>query len=178
MLLPARDGLASMNGAAAPAGWYPDPSWAHEARYFDGAGWTDHVSDRGIARDAPLGPTPPGLIAWFPPEIMMRRAAATSSFSDVPSGARHEAAVAEVSRANTMRVLSIVVAVLLWFPLGIFCGIAGARRSKRAVAAAEAGDLFMATRLLKQVRMLLIVAVVATAVFGVAYTSFMVTRGN
>jgi uncharacterized protein YxjI len=29
-------------------GWYPDPSGAHELRYFDGS-WTEHVSDKGVA---------------------------------------------------------------------------------------------------------------------------------
>lgn len=30
-----------------PAGWHPDPTLRHELRYFDGARWTDHVSDQG-----------------------------------------------------------------------------------------------------------------------------------
>ena len=32
-----------------PADWYPDPSGRHEHRYWDGAAWTDHVSDAGVA---------------------------------------------------------------------------------------------------------------------------------
>jgi hypothetical protein len=31
----------------APAAWSPDPSGRHELRYWDGAKWTDHVSDHG-----------------------------------------------------------------------------------------------------------------------------------
>jgi uncharacterized protein YxjI len=31
----------------APANWYPDPYGRHELRYWDGATWTEHVSDRG-----------------------------------------------------------------------------------------------------------------------------------
>ena len=34
------DGLAA-------AGWYPDPSGRHGARYWDGKAWTDRVSDTG-----------------------------------------------------------------------------------------------------------------------------------
>ncbi len=32
------------------AGWYPDPNQEHHFRYFDGSGWTGHVTH--------LGPTP------------------------------------------------------------------------------------------------------------------------
>jgi uncharacterized protein YxjI len=43
-----------------PANWYPDPTGRHELRYFDGAAWTDHVSDRGItAIDPVAGPPAP-----------------------------------------------------------------------------------------------------------------------
>ena len=30
-----------------PAAWHPDPLRRHELRYWDGARWTEHVSDRG-----------------------------------------------------------------------------------------------------------------------------------
>ncbi len=30
---------------AAPAGWHPDPTGRHGARYWDGSRWTDQVSD-------------------------------------------------------------------------------------------------------------------------------------
>lgn len=33
------------SGPFAPAGWYPDPSGEHVSRYWDGAAWTDHVSE-------------------------------------------------------------------------------------------------------------------------------------
>jgi hypothetical protein len=33
----------------ADAGWYADPHGRHEQRYFDGAQWTDHVADAGVA---------------------------------------------------------------------------------------------------------------------------------
>jgi uncharacterized protein YxjI len=49
-----------------PANWYPDPLGRHELRYFDGAAWTDHVSNQGVTgRDplqgAPEAPKPRGL---------------------------------------------------------------------------------------------------------------------
>ena len=44
-----------------PASWYPDPFQRHQLRYWDGARWTEHVSDHGVATvDAPIaGPQPP-----------------------------------------------------------------------------------------------------------------------
>lgn len=51
----------------APANWYPDPMGRHELRYFDGANWTDHVSDRGItAVDPVMGSAPAGSVAATP----------------------------------------------------------------------------------------------------------------
>lgn len=34
--------------ATAPAGWIADPTGRHELRYWDGAAWTEHVSDAGV----------------------------------------------------------------------------------------------------------------------------------
>lgn len=46
-----------MSGAA---GWLADPAGAHELRYWDGAAWTDHVSDQGVAGvEPPAGPLAP-----------------------------------------------------------------------------------------------------------------------
>lgn len=43
-----------------PANWYADPTGRHELRYFDGARWTNHVSDKGITGTDPLdGPPTP-----------------------------------------------------------------------------------------------------------------------
>jgi uncharacterized protein YxjI len=43
------------------AAWYADPFGRHEARYYDGARWTEHVSNGGVMRtDPPMpgGPLP------------------------------------------------------------------------------------------------------------------------
>jgi uncharacterized protein YxjI len=42
-----------------PANWYPDPGRRNELRYWDGARWTEHVSNGGVAGVDPLGPTSP-----------------------------------------------------------------------------------------------------------------------
>ena len=34
--------------SGAPAGWHPDPSGRFQLRYWNGAGWTDHVSTNGM----------------------------------------------------------------------------------------------------------------------------------
>lgn len=39
-----------------PAGWHPDPQGRHELRYWDGAKWTDHVSDAGVTAKDPVTP--------------------------------------------------------------------------------------------------------------------------
>jgi hypothetical protein len=30
------------------AGWFADPAGRHQARYWDGGAWTDHVADDGV----------------------------------------------------------------------------------------------------------------------------------
>jgi hypothetical protein len=42
-------------------GWYADPSRHYDHRYWDGSGWTEHVSKGGVASIAPV--TPPD---WYP----------------------------------------------------------------------------------------------------------------
>ncbi|HWU20489.1 MAG TPA: AIM24 family protein [Nocardioides sp.] len=37
-----------------PANWHPDPTGRHELRYWDGAQWTEHVSDQGTVGSDPL----------------------------------------------------------------------------------------------------------------------------
>ena len=39
---------------ATPPGWHPDPMRRHESRYWDGAAWTEHVSDAGVTGTDPL----------------------------------------------------------------------------------------------------------------------------
>jgi uncharacterized protein YxjI len=39
-----------------PPNWYPDPVNRHQLRYWDGANWTEHVSDNGVAGVDPLQP--------------------------------------------------------------------------------------------------------------------------
>lgn len=50
---------ASVGGMSQPANWYPDPTQRHELRYFDGTGWTDHVSNQGTTGTDPVQSPPP-----------------------------------------------------------------------------------------------------------------------
>lgn len=48
----------------AEAAWLPDPAGVHELRYWDGAQWTEHVSDSGTTGQDPLpSPLPPPAAA-------------------------------------------------------------------------------------------------------------------
>lgn len=47
------------------AGWHPDPHHRHELRWWDGAVWTDHVSDHGVAAVDPVSAVPPPVAASF-----------------------------------------------------------------------------------------------------------------
>ena len=51
-----------MSDATTTAGWFPDPHGRFEFRYWDGAGWTDHVSRSGAA-DRDGGSADPGASA-------------------------------------------------------------------------------------------------------------------
>ena len=53
------------------AGWYPDPSRQHEARWWDGTVWSDQVADNGATVSDPLGRPPPGMIDWLAPDMIM-----------------------------------------------------------------------------------------------------------
>lgn len=51
----------------ADASWLPDPTGAHELRYWNGSAWTEHVSDQGTTGQDPLMAELPPPAAAFPP---------------------------------------------------------------------------------------------------------------
>jgi hypothetical protein len=59
------DGGAAAATATAPSpGWYTDPLGAHEHRYWDETGWTDHVADGGVVGLDPLASPDPAPDVW------------------------------------------------------------------------------------------------------------------
>ena len=76
---------SAMLSAMADAGWLPDPSAAHELRYWDGSTWTEHVIDQGVTSTAPLAPTaaPPPPPPPSPPAVQPPPPSATQP---APSG--------------------------------------------------------------------------------------------
>ncbi len=52
------------DGLSWSPGWFPDPTGRHDHRWWDGAAWTAHVADGGVAAldaiEAPGRPAPPG----------------------------------------------------------------------------------------------------------------------
>ncbi len=53
----AREGTVADRAAGGVApGWFADPFFRHEQRYWSGTAWTEHVSDQGVPGSDP----PPG----------------------------------------------------------------------------------------------------------------------
>ena len=132
---------------SAPAGWYPDPARVHEFRYFENNIWTDHVSDHGNVSEVPLGPAPPGMVGWFPPEAMVQ-----SALSEY---IRSRPALVAVPRTK-MWILAVLSLSVIWIgsggstvvlPLGIafatWCWLATAEplKSHEAVGSPEVGRI-------------------------------------
>jgi hypothetical protein len=46
---------AGATGTLPPPGWHPDPAGRHQLRWWDGSGWSEHVSDHGTQGTDPLG---------------------------------------------------------------------------------------------------------------------------
>lgn len=68
-----------------PADWYPDPSGTHEHRYWDGAQWTEHVSNHGRQSVAPLTASAPLPTTAMPAEKIQKQVAGQAGVS-APSG--------------------------------------------------------------------------------------------
>ena len=49
-----KSAVADNRGVPAPAAWLPDPLSRHQYRYWNGASWTQHVSDGGVTATDPI----------------------------------------------------------------------------------------------------------------------------
>jgi hypothetical protein len=156
-----QNGPISMRPAV-PAGWYPDPARAHEFRYYDGM-WTDHVSDAGQASQHPLGPVPPGMLQWFPPDIMVRNAIAGPRPVEVP---RVKMWVLAVLSAFVFFVNTIVLPLGVIFAIWCWTTTSEAFRSQRSTGSPGATEI-RAARWLAVVLALFSLAQFAFAAFNV-----------
>jgi hypothetical protein len=69
-----------MAESLAGANWLPDPSGAHELRYWNGTAWSEHVSDAGRTAQDPLTvPYPPPAAPAAPPPPPAPAAAAPAA---------------------------------------------------------------------------------------------------
>jgi hypothetical protein len=100
-----------------PPAWYPDPTGRHDHRWWDGAEWTAHVADAGVAAIDPLP-------------------AAPSPSEGVRTGA---AAAPAPGVAVAALVVGIAAALLGWVPflglgvavVGVGLAVLGLRRTTR-----------------------------------------------
>ena len=79
-----------MNSPA--SGWHRDPTARHEYRYWDGARWTDDVSDRGVTSTDPMPAGGPGGPGSDPTEVID----ATQAYPTAPGPAAHGPAARRV----------------------------------------------------------------------------------
>jgi hypothetical protein len=70
---------------SSPAAWHPDPSGAHEHRYWDGERWTEHVADGGVAAIDPLPAAPPAGAGTRTPERTEDRPTEDHAAADRPA---------------------------------------------------------------------------------------------
>lgn len=57
---------------AAEAAWYPDPTQEGRLRFWDGTGWTQHVSDQAPTSDPIDGTLPPPQAPSVAPPSQLR----------------------------------------------------------------------------------------------------------
>ncbi len=112
-----------------PPAWHPDPTGRHELRYWDGATWTQHVSDRGqVGSDDLTTPTPsavaPEPVASAPVELgAPPPSAAVASTGIIDPGTSWGAPVAAPgappSMMRSIGGLASSLTVILWITVAV-----------------------------------------------------------
>jgi Protein of unknown function (DUF2510) len=95
------DGFGDAASAEAPiAGWYPDPSMRHQARFWDGFKWTERVADGGIEGVDPV----PGTEVVQNPDMMAGGVdpAATAWSTQLLGDTNLDGAIPQVATAESM----------------------------------------------------------------------------
>ncbi len=114
------------------AGWYPDPSGAHESRYWNGTDWTDDVANRGVAsKSAATSPlAPPSPTAVVPP-------APFGSPADAKAQAKAAKAYAKASRPFYKKKRYYLLALIVVIIIAAFAG--GSSNKNKTNAASNGG---------------------------------------
>jgi hypothetical protein len=136
-----------------PPGWFPDPTGRHDHRWWDGAAWTGHVADAGVAS---LDALPAPSVATAPSALRVS-AAATSGNDPV--------AVASLAVALGSILLALVPGFGLVLPVvAIVLAMIGRTRIRTS---RRAGDGMAIAGLVVGVGALLLAVVVS------AFTAFL-----
>ena len=115
-----------------PPGWFPDPTGRHDHRWWDGAAWTGHVADAGVAAHDPL---PEGRSTTAATGAAVRPPAAAA----LP-GRREPLAVTALVTALVGLLLVLVPVIGLLLPAVAIVLAIVARRRMRTGAAAGRGQ--------------------------------------
>ncbi len=162
-------------GTSWPPGWFPDPTGRHDHRWWDGAAWTQHVADAGIAGLDPLpdrsGPQSQGDLPGRHDGPGAGAAPAPSS-SDPVAGA-----------ALATGLVALLLAVIPWFGLvlPVAAVVLGLVARSRIRTSQRRGDgLAIAGLVLGTVSLLLalVVTIVATVLLSGSGTELMGAFGE
>jgi hypothetical protein len=110
-----------------PARWYADPTGRHDHRYWDGAKWTHHIADLGVAgTEAYVGPPNPPEPEPEEPEALEPEAlesdaptaaetevaaAPTTPWATAPDETTDEPTASPIATSNSSRRLIVLIAV-------------------------------------------------------------------
>ena len=109
-------------GGVPAADWYPDPAGRHEFRFWDGAGWTSSVSDRGQVSvdpiDAPAAPSVPPVPVASAAPVPADAAAPVSFVAAVPLPVA--SAPQKPAGGGVMRLVILGAALILLVAVGVW----------------------------------------------------------
>ena len=146
------------------AGWVPDPSGRFEFRYWDGRGWTDHVSTSGrVGADPTEGWPAPGLLPPPPPPV-------ASVVQPIQTLTTPSVAFAMQPRNNGLAIASMVLGIVWIYGIGsilaVIFGHVALSQIKRSVGSQRGRGMAIAGLVLGYIG----VALLALIIVGAAVT--------
>jgi hypothetical protein len=120
--------MGEQDGLRWPPAWYADPLGRHDHRWWDGAAWTAHVADAGVAGRDPveLAPAPPSGVDTVATSVPSATSPAGPTSGAATWGAT--SATSPLPRRNEPMALAALVVGLVALPLALvpFIGLAAA----------------------------------------------------